>query len=125
MRTKLEKLSPVIQDNLRKNAAINTVAREVENKLEQNPGWKAGVAVLGYLQAELGNEQQAVALFEKALAEKDSPMPPNAAWVFGLALEGSGKALDQLVTRLYERCSPSCETISMRRSGVRRNWKNS
>ena len=75
----------------------------MEKKLEQHPKWKAGVAVLGYLQAELGNEQQAVALFEKVLAEKDSPMPPNSAWAFALVLEGKGKALDHMAMRLYER----------------------
>ena len=99
----LQGLPPITQGNPSKNAALNAVAQEVEHRLTQHPEWKAGVAVLGYLQAELGNEQQAVALFEKALAEKDSPMPPNSAWAFALVLEGKGKALDQIAMRLYER----------------------
>jgi serine/threonine protein kinase len=99
----LQKLPPVLHDNPRKNDVLTALANEVEDLLSQHPEWKAGVAVLGYLQAELGNESQAVALFEKALADEESPMPPNSAWAFALVLEGKGKQLDQTVMQLYKR----------------------
>ena len=85
-----------------KKVSLSKLAREVEAKTQQFPDWKVGVAVQGLLEAELGNQQRAVELFEKMLSDPDEPIPPKSAWVFGLALEGKSVALDQIVMRLYE-----------------------
>ena len=95
-------LRPLLKDTPQQKESLGKLAREVEAKTQQFPDWKAGVALLGFLEAELGNEQRAVELFEKVLSDPVKPIPPNSAWVFGLALEGRSVALDQIVMRLYE-----------------------
>ncbi|MEL6108645.1 MAG: fasciclin domain-containing protein [Planctomycetota bacterium] len=92
-------LKPLLTDT----DAVREVAREVESKLEQHPQWIAGVAVLGFLEAELGHDQRATELWETVLAETDSPFPGQSAWMFGLSMQGKSKAIDRLAVRLFER----------------------
>lgn len=96
-------LEPLFRDNPQQKDSLRKLAREVEARVAQYPQWKAGVALLGFLEAELGNEQRAVELVEQVLAETENAIPPKSAWVFGLALEGKNAALDSLVMRLYEK----------------------
>ena len=97
-----ENLRPLLAKLPQPKLSLQKLADEVEAEIKQHPQWKAGVAVLGFLEAELGNQERAVKLFEQVLAEKENPITPEAAWIFGLALEGKGPKLDQIVIALYE-----------------------
>lgn len=99
----LQKLTPQLKDTVEQKIYLAKTIREVEQTIEQDPNWKAGVAVLAFLEAELGNEQRAVELIETVLADTENPITCSAAMTFGQALEGKTAALDQLVIRLYEK----------------------
>ncbi|MEL7500717.1 MAG: fasciclin domain-containing protein [Planctomycetota bacterium] len=99
----LQRLEPKLRDTPEQKIHLAQTVREVEQKIEQEPRWRAGVAVLAFLEAELGNAQRAVELIETVLAETESPIICGAAMTFGQALEGKSAALDQVVMRLYEK----------------------
>lgn len=92
-------LRPLLNDK----AALSSLAAEVEEAVEQHPHWKAGVAVLSYLEAETGNYDRATELIGQVLADAATrPVPSDSAFVFGMALEGKNPELDRQVMRLYE-----------------------
>lgn len=99
----LQKLAPQLKDTVEQKVYLAKPVRDVERTLDQDPQWKAGVAVLAFLEAELGNEQRAMELIETVLADTKNPITCSAAMTFGQALEGKTAALDRLVIRLYEK----------------------
>lgn len=82
---------------------MRELADDVENAIEHHPQWKAGVALLGYLESELGNDERAVELFEQVLADQESPIPYESAWAFGSVLENKSETLDKFAINRYER----------------------
>ncbi len=92
-------LEPLLQDK----AALRKLSKEVAVAIEQHPDWKAGPAVLAFLEAEIGNYQRATELVRQVLADAETlPIPSDSAWLLGLALEGRDDELDREVMRLYE-----------------------
>ena len=97
-----ENLRPLLAKLPPPKISLQKLAGDVETAVKRHPRWKAGVALLGFLEAELGNHERSVKLFEQVIAEKEHPITPEAAWIFGLALEGKSPQLDRTVIALYE-----------------------
>ena len=92
-------LKPLLHDR----EALQALVSEVEAGLRKNNRWTAGTAVLAYLETGLGNYERATELLQAVLTEAESrPMPSDAAFIFGMAMEGHDAALDREVMRLYE-----------------------
>ena len=92
-------LRPLLNDR----NALEQLAGEVEAAVAQHTDWKAGTAVLSYLEAGMGNYQRAAQLLRKVLEDAETrPIPSDSAFLFGMALEGKDNALDLEVMRLYE-----------------------
>ena len=99
----LQKLASQLKDTVEQKVYLAKTVRDVERTIKQDPQWKAGVAVLAFLEAELGNDQRAIELIETTLTDTENPITCLAASTFGQALEGKTAALDQIVIRLYEK----------------------
>ncbi|MCR9200557.1 MAG: serine/threonine protein kinase [Planctomycetaceae bacterium] len=99
----LQALPPVLDGCQRKHEVLNELVAEVQTLRAEHPQWKAGTAVLAFLEALLGNEQRADQLLAEVLQDTSSPIPPDAAWAFALVLEGHGEQLDQRVMELLKR----------------------
>ncbi len=106
-------LKPLLQHK----DVLKQVAEDVEAAVAQHPYWKAGPALLCFLEAELGNSDRSAELLRQLLndAEKEA-IPRESAWVFGLALQGRNEELDQLVIRLYEHSLEQWPTEDLRDS---------
>lgn len=88
---------------LSNKAVLRNLANEAETAITQNPDWKAGPAVLAYLEAHIGNYHRATELLGQVLEEAETrPVPSDSAWLFGMSLEGMNAELDRQVMRLYE-----------------------
>lgn len=93
------RLEPLLQDK----AALRKLSKEIAVVIEQQPDWKAGPAVLAFLEAEVGNYPRAIELVRQVLEDAETlPIPSDSALLLGLALEGRDDELDRQVMRLYE-----------------------
>jgi hypothetical protein len=91
-------INPLLQDR----NVVQQIADEIRAGTDMYPQWIAGVAILSFLEAELGNFDRSAKLLEQVLARKEQSMPFNSARILGRSIEGKDKELDQLVIRLYE-----------------------
>ena len=95
-------------DALRQNSSmLQQLERDISGQVNAHPEWKAGVAVLCYLEAKLGNNKRSVELLRQLLEDaKDQPIPIKSAWSLAVGLRGQHEPLDLLVIRLLENCLP-------------------
>lgn len=89
---------------LNNKKVLRQLLKDVEAAIKEHPEWKAGPAVLCFLEAKVGEKERSVDLLKQVLADAETqPIPPKSAWIFGLALAGDDANLDQLVIKLLER----------------------
>lgn len=92
-------IEPLLQDK----KIVREFADEVRAAMEEHPRWNAGVATLGFLEADLGNYEQSAKLFEQVLEiAKIRPISYESAETLGGALQGRDRRLDDFVIRLFE-----------------------
>lgn len=105
----------------RGNRKLRQLAEEVAAEIKEHRDWKAGVMLLSVLEAGAGNTERAAERVEQALADSQ-PIPSDAAWMFGLALEGivgENEELNQMVMRLYHSLAHRPQDRALRLSPLR------
>ena len=98
----LAKVKPLLQNK----EAVRQIAMEIDAKIEEHPRWTGGVALLGALEAELGNFDRSIELFNQVLKKVEQRnainIPYESAQMFGEFLDGKNRVLDPAVIRLFE-----------------------
>jgi tetratricopeptide (TPR) repeat protein len=86
----------------RKQNRLDTLAKEVEQKLAKHPHWSAGKALAAILELQRGRPERARRVWKELLADKKDPMPTWAYLILGQELEHYG-AVEDLVIETYQR----------------------
>lgn len=109
----LGSLKPLLQDP----KVVAELSDEIEELIEQHKNWKAGKAILCFLQAESGNHVRSAELLQEILDDAQKhPIPGDAAWGLGLVLQNRDPELDRLVMQLYRHGQETMSWVYARRS---------
>lgn len=84
-----------------KQNRLDPLRTEIEAALKKFPTWAGGKAIFAVIQARDAKPDAARKIIEELLADKKSPIPPEACWIIGQELDRFDTTRD-LARQLYE-----------------------
>ena len=94
----LERSKPLYHDR----EALRQIATNIRDRIADKPEWVGGWALLASIEAELGNNREAIQVVRKLLDTYPADIPAKAAWRLGEVLQEKDQAFDEVVIELLE-----------------------